>query len=117
MNNNNDQLVPVATTVVPATYKDELQVFENNLMTFIAQQGLPTNNVLVPVPERVKVFANVGDVLLKLTHEHKQQSIYVSKFIAAAASGLFDAALNYLWDETIFELRKRIVRYDLEYFY
>jgi hypothetical protein len=26
-------------------------------------------------------------------------------------------SLNYPWDETIFELRKRIVRYDLEYFF
>ena len=86
-------------------------------MTFIAQHGLPTQNVLVPVPERVKVFGNVEDVFALLDTEHKQKSIYVSKFIAAAASGLFDAALNYLWDETIHELRKRIVRYDLEYFF
>lgn len=86
-------------------------------MAFIAQHGLPTKNVLVPVSERVKVFGNVEDVLQLLELEHKQKSIYVSKFIAAAASGLFDAALNYLWDETIFELRKRVVRYDLEYFF
>jgi len=86
-------------------------------MAFIEQYGLPTQDVLVPVPERLKVFNNIGDVLGLLDDAHTQQSIYVSKFIAAAASGLFDAALNYLWDETIFELRKRIVRYDLEYFF
>jgi hypothetical protein len=82
-------------------------------MAFIARHGLPTHNVLVPVSERVRVFGNVEDVLALLDYENKQQSIYVSKFIAAVAAGLFDAALNYLWDETIFELRKRIVRYDL----
>jgi hypothetical protein len=65
----------------------------------------------------MRVFSNVEGVLALLSHDYKQQSIYVSKFIAAAASGLFDSALNYLWDETIFELRKRIVRYDLEYFF
>jgi len=111
------ELIPVAKAPAPATYKAELQAFENGLMTFIAQHGLPTQNVLVPVTERVKVFGNVEDVLALLDYPHKQQSIYISKFIAAAASGLFDAALNYLWDETIFELRKRIVRYDLEYFF
>ena len=113
---------PESTSLTPApsgtpSYKTELQTFETGLMTFIAQHGLPTQNVLVPVPERVKVFGNVEDVLELFDAEHKQKSIYVSKFIAAAASGLFDAALNYLWDETIHELRKRVIRYDLEYFF
>jgi hypothetical protein len=43
--------------------------------------------------------------------------VYLSKFAAAVAAGLFDAALNYLWDETVFELRRRIAQYDLSYFY
>lgn len=37
--------------------------------------------------------------------------------MAAATAGLFDAALNYLWDETVYQLRKRIENYDIEYFY
>jgi len=37
--------------------------------------------------------------------------------IAATHAGLFDAALNYLWNETVGELRKRVVGYDLRYFY
>lgn len=101
----------------PATYRKDLQAFETGLMKFIEQHGLPTENVLVPVRERVKVFTNVEDVLGLLNDQHKQKSVYISKFIAAASSGLFDAALNYLWDETIFELRKRVIRYDLEYFF
>jgi len=114
---NNIVSAPHKAVPSTVTYKDELQVFETRLMSFMEQHGLPTQNVLVPLAERVKVFGNMGDVLALLDYEHKQQSIYVSKFIAAAASGLFDAALNYLWDETIFELQKRIVRYDLEYFF
>jgi hypothetical protein len=43
--------------------------------------------------------------------------MYLSKFIAAVRSGLFDAALNYLWDETISELRRRIAGYDLDCFF
>jgi len=110
-------IVALSGATAPANYKTDLQTFENGLMKFIEQHGLPTTNVLVPVTERVKVFSNVGDVLSLLDSEYREKSIYVSKFIAAASSGLFDAALNYLWDETIFELRKRIVRYDLEYFF
>ncbi|AIV91077.1 hypothetical protein [Burkholderia pseudomallei] len=119
MTTSNNSLMPSVPGAIaaPADYKNDLQVFEGNLMTFIGQHGLPTQNVLVPVAERVKVFGNVEDVLNRLSAEHKGKSVYVSKFIAAAAAGLFDSALNYLWDETIFELRKRIVRYDLEYFF
>jgi hypothetical protein len=110
-------IIPASGTSPATNYKTDLQVFENGLMKFIERHGLPTANVLVPVTERIKVFNNVEDVLLLLDAEYRKKSIYVSKFIAAASSGLFDAALNYLWDETIFELRKRIVHYDLEYFF
>jgi len=95
----------------------ELHNFEENLLNFLKEQGLPTQSVLVSVNERVKVFKNIADVLTKITAEQKPRSVYISKFIAAIASGLFDAALNYLWDETIIELRRRVAQYDLSYFY
>lgn len=114
---NQYPMAPAAAAPVAAGYKQDLQVFETGLMRFIGNHGLPTQNVLIPVNERVVVFNNVEGVLELLPSEHKENSLYISKFIAAAASGLFDAALNYLWDETIFELRKRIVKYDLEYFF
>jgi len=41
----------------------------------------------------------------------------ISKFVAACAVGLFDAALNFLWNETIRNLREKAARFDLEYFY
>ncbi len=107
----------LAGQTVTIDYRDDLQNFEKGLIGFIGQHGLPTTNVLVPVSERVRVFGNVEDVLALLDDNYKSSSIYVSKFIAAAASGLFDAALNYLWDETVHELRKRVVRYDLDYFF
>lgn len=30
---------------------------------------------------------------------------------------MFDAALNYLWDETVNQLRFRVSQYDIQYFY
>ena len=45
------------------------------------------------------------------------EAAYIAKFLAAVTNGLFDAALNYLWDETVSQLRKRIVQYDLAYFF
>ncbi len=95
----------------------ELKKFEADLINFLTEQGLPTESVLVSIDERETVFRNVTSVLAKINKEQKPRSIYISKFIAAVACGLFDAALNYLWDETIVELRNRISQYDLSYFY
>ncbi len=69
------------------------------------------------VQERSKVFKNIQEVVEILTPESRANSIYISKFLAAAAAGLFDASLNYLWDETVLELRKRVSLYDISYFY
>ena len=94
-----------------------MQKFEISLLNFLEEQGLPTESVMVTVNERIIVFKNITDVLMKISDEQKPNSVYISKFIAAVASGLFDAALNYLWDETIIELRYRVSQYDLSYFY
>jgi hypothetical protein len=36
--------------------------------------------------------------------------------VTACGAGLFDAALNFLWNETIRNLREKVARFDLEYF-
>ncbi|WP_228024897.1 hypothetical protein [cf. Phormidesmis sp. LEGE 11477] len=105
------------TPVPGSDYSAQITQFENGLLEFIAHYGLPTDQVFVSVKERLKVFANVEGVVEKVEADQLQRSIYISKFIAAASAGLFDAALNYMWDETIYELRRRVARYDLDYFY
>jgi hypothetical protein len=107
-----------STDLVPsANYSSQIKQFEDGLLVFIEQYGLPTSQVLVQVSERLRVFSNVESVMERIDLDQRQRSIYISKFIAAAAAGLFDAALNYLWDETIYELRRRVAQYDLAYFY
>jgi hypothetical protein len=106
------------TDLVPSSnYSSQIKQFEDGLLVFIEKYGLPTSQVLVQVSERLRVFSNVEGVMERIDLEQRQRSIYISKFIAAAAAGLFDAALNYLWDETIYELRRRVAQYDLAYFY
>ena len=95
----------------------QLQQFEEGLLRFIDERGLPTASILVGVPQRMSVFGNVDAVLDLIPPEQRERSTYISKFLAAAAAGLFDAALNYLWDETISELRRRVAQYDLAYFF
>lgn len=99
--------------------KNETQLLavENGLLGFLEQHDLPTNNIFAPVPERATVFKNIEDVIDKIEIPNREDSVYISKFVAAIATGLFDAGLNYLWDETILQIRKRVIQYDLEYFY
>lgn len=100
-----------------ADYDVQLREFEVGLVGFLEQHNLPSEGIFVDVPERINVFKNLEGVIAQIDEKEKQQSLYLSKFIAGVASGLFDAALNYLWDETILQIRKRVVQYDLEYFY
>ena len=98
-------------------YDIQLRDFEGGLINFLEQHDLPSTNIFVGVPERINVFKNIEGVIAQINPKEKEQSLYLSKFIAGVASGLFDAALNYLWDETILQIRKRVVHYDLEYFF
>lgn len=95
----------------------QLNEFETGLKQILILHSLPTNGVFVEIPERINVFKNLDTVLNQITDDEKQQSLYLSKFIASTASGLFDASLNYLWDETIIQIRKRVSQYDIEFFY
>lgn len=78
---------------------------------------LPTDSVFVAVPERHRALINLPSAIASLPVEVRPESLYISKFIAACSMGLFDAALNYLWDETIQRLRKKVTHFDLDYFF
>lgn len=79
--------------------------------------GLPSSELFVDVLERRTLLSALPPVLERLDVDARGRSTYVSKMIAAAAVGLFDAALNYLWDELVSELRRRVVGFDLTYFF
>lgn len=109
----------ISKTEPPATSNAELdlQSFEIGLLQGLNRLGLPASNILVPVAQREAVVAQISTVLTALSDEKKAASIYLSKFVAAVAAGLFDAALNYLWDETIHNVRNKAAEYDLNYFF
>ena len=95
----------------------ELLEFERVFASAMREFGLPTENVLVATSDRGKVLRSFGDAIEDLSPEQRQRSLYLSKFMVAVGAGLFDAALNYMWDETISELRRRVASYDLSYFF
>lgn len=91
--------------------------FESGVRSMLEHLGLPTERLFVPLAERASVVRNVGDVLTELDQAIRRESHYVSKMVAAATVGLFDAALNYLWDELVSSLRSRVAGFDLAYFF
>lgn len=101
----------------PSGVLTDLQRFETVVRAQLAQVGLPSEQVFVDVSERHTMLSNVSGVLSGLDEEGRSRSHYISKMIAASAVGLFDAALNYLWDELVNELRRRVAGFDLKYFY
>lgn len=106
-----DKLVPVrrVTTAV--------DTYSQKLLEYLGHLGLPNEAVLAQVTERSRVIGNLPEVVTLLSNSARQSAMYLSKFIAACGAGLFDAALNFLWNETVVCLRGRVARFDLSYFY
>lgn len=79
--------------------------------------NLPTENIIAETSDRKAIIKILPDLLLDIPAEQKRNANYLSKFVTASTIGLFDAALNYLWNEVIINLREKIVFYGLETFY
>jgi hypothetical protein len=103
-----EEVLPVQTTV---------DGFSRSLRHYLQENGLPSENILVAVDERWNVISNVPRVLERFSQDQRARAYYISKFIAACGAGLFDAGLNFLWDEVINNLRAKVAQFDLEYFY
>lgn len=84
---------------------------------YLEQFGLPTDNVIASTEERRVVGANLPHFLDNLPHEEKRDARYLSKFVGATAIGLFDAALNYIWNEVVLNLRRKTVIYGIDLFF
>lgn len=112
---NKFSLIPADNT--PANIDTSIRAFNEPLAELLEFVGLPVDNVLNPIEERRKVIFSLGSVLEILHYEQRQKSVYLSKFTVAITAGLFDGALNFLWDETVKALRRMIVKYDLQYFF
>ena len=100
------------TDIAPA-----VESFGEELTDYLEQMGLPKDDILVPYNRRRPVFQNMPTVLEYLSNEQRSSAAYISKFVAACGVGLFDAALNYLWNETVKNLREKVARFDIAYFF
>ncbi|WP_409277573.1 hypothetical protein [Pseudomonas defluvii] len=89
----------------------------NRFDLFLESLGLPKENILATPAERQIIQDNFPRYMMTLPQELKRDSRYLSKFAAASSIGLFDAALNYVWNEVVLNLRKKTVIYGLELFF
>jgi len=94
-----------------------IDTFSLGLERYLISLDLPNEQVLVEIKERGIVIGNMPTIIDRLTSEQRQRALYISKFIASCGVGLFDSALNYLWNETIVNLRNKVIRFDLDYFF
>lgn len=111
--NENQSLIPHSSNEI----QQSVDSFTTGLTRYLESLSLPSDRVLVQVSERNRVIINLPDVVNLLGEEARRNAIYISKFIAACGAGLFDAALNFMWDETVSNLRSKVARLDLEYFF
>lgn len=114
MSEQNTQVIAIDNTQNLASPIGELN---QQLEQYLINIGLPINDVVADVVERKKVIAQISEVIQILPIQDRGKARYLSRFIIAIAAGLFDGAINYLWDETIKALRQHVINFDIQYFY
>jgi hypothetical protein len=100
-----------------AALETSIQGLSAPLAGFLDSLGLPTEQVLVEFSERRFVLQSLQQTIEILPYEERSKAYYLSKFSVSIMVGLFDAALNFLWDETILALRRLAAAIDLSYFF
>lgn len=115
-NENQNQIILIPSGNSPEKIETSIAAFNQPLANLLQHVGLPTENILSPVEERRKVIYALESSIEILPIEDRIKANYLSKFTVAVSVGLFDGALNFLWDETIKALRRLVAEFDLEYF-
>jgi hypothetical protein len=87
------------------------------LLDFLRDVGLPYDNIMAEPSERAIIAQNLLGYLQTLPAEVKREARYLSKFVIGAGSGLFDYALNAIWNEVVIDLRKKASFYGLDIFF
>lgn len=104
---------PLAVSQQSNLPTNDFSKFESSLTNF----GLPSDNIIAPLNERQRIMSALPEFLQDLPTDVKKDARYLSKFVAGTAVGLFDAALNYVWNEVVLNLRKKVIIYGVDYFY
>jgi hypothetical protein len=115
-NKSNTEIILIPRDTTPERIETSIAAFNQPLANLLNHIGLPTENILSPIEERRKIIFALESTIEILPIEDRDKATYLSKFTVAVSVGLFDGALNFLWDETIKALRRLVVNFDLQYF-
>ncbi|MBB3235649.1 hypothetical protein [Phyllobacterium endophyticum] len=91
---------------LPAIIKNTLPVLDD----LTAALGIP-RSILASDEEIGSAWSSLPSVLNKIPAELRTEQL--AKMCIAVASGLFDSALNYVWNCSIVELREKVKRFGL----
>lgn len=114
MTEESKEIVPIDNSL---QLSKSIDSFNYPLAQYLGALGLPVDNVLYSISERKKVIDSLEKALDILPIDERTRAFYLTKFTVAVSVGLFDGALNYLWDETIGALRRLVLKFDLQYFF
>lgn len=103
-----NKIVESSGNLVEQVTKFELML--NNL-------GLPSENIIASVDERENIMKMLPQLMNSIPESQKRDATYLSRFVAGAAIGLFDASLNYVWNEVVISLRKKIIYFGIDTFF
>ncbi|RKV78355.1 MAG: hypothetical protein D8H99_50975 [Streptococcus sp.] len=84
---------------------------------YLEQYGLPTENVIASESERKMMHTMLPSILENMPQEYKTNARYLSKFVAGVAIGLYDASLNFVWNEVMMKIHQKIIHYGVEIFF
>lgn len=115
MSEENLEIVLIPSVCTPTQLETSIRAFNQPLADLLEHIGLPTENILSPINERRKVIYALESTLEIIPLEDRIKATYLSKFTVSIAVGLFDGALNFLWDETIKALGRLIIGFDIQY--
>jgi hypothetical protein len=83
----------------------------------LKEWGLPSENIIASADERIRIVEFLPSLMSTIPEEQRSNATYLSRFVAGALIGLFDASLNYIWNEVVISLRKRIVHFGIDVFF
>jgi len=88
-----------------------------SIMIFLDSVGLPSDNIIADLSQREIIGKNLPQYIYDLPKDLKQDARYLSKFVVGAGFGLFDYALNSVWNEVVLSLRQKAIAYGIDYFF
>ncbi|WP_435182353.1 hypothetical protein [Cellulophaga omnivescoria] len=111
MDNNNKEVI------ITENHSDIVESQVQKITEFLANLGLPSDNIIATNQERAIINQTLPNYINQLPLELKKDARYLSKFVVGAGFGLFDYALNSIWNEVTLALRNKAITYGLDIFF